>query len=68
MFATRLQECQATDYLLIAHAETAVEVCAWRIARCPWRIEEIETPHGHPEPPSDKILCDFFCPVTLRPR
>ena len=31
----------------------------------PWRLEDYEPPHTHPEPPSDKLLTDFFVPIRM---
>lgn len=43
---------------------TAYDLCAKKIAR-ETEFEGVEDPHTHPEPPTDGILVDFFCPNIL---
>ena len=51
--------------LLMLYPSVVFVVCARRGKS---HIEGLEDPHTHPEPPSDKILSDYFVPVMLRIR
>ncbi|MDD3370831.1 MAG: hypothetical protein PHE27_03275 [Alphaproteobacteria bacterium] len=48
------------------YPHVAAVVCDPFEALCP--LDGLETPHGHPEPPTDFILFDFFAPNCPKPR